>query len=369
MRALTATTQLGGVVLTSLPELARPIFQYGLKPYAKGMVTLATNMKAMKLAKEEVNRMGAALEVVTQQRLLNYMGEDGVGMMSRSQVMFEKGVGLFTGLSHWTEGVKSFTGILAVDTFLDYTKRVAGGTASKADLQKLARAGIDPNSARKIWSQFKNYGDDSGPIKMAQTDDWADRDAAMALEAAIRSEVNMVALEPGMSDKWLWTSTETGKLVGQFQSFAQGATNRALVSGVQRADAAFYTGLVVNTAMGAAVMTLKDLSIGKDPTDRNPAQFLRDSIERSGILGVWDRAFTASKSLMNSSSPKFWGEREAVRLAGPAFGRTIPNIMTSIGGVATGDPQWETMLDIVPYNDLMHIRRFMEQTMDLPYED
>lgn len=368
MRALTATTQLGGVVVTSLPELSRPLFQYGLKPYAKGFMNLATNFKRMKLAKEQLNKMGAALEVVTQQRLLNYMGEDGVGMMSQSQIAFEKGVGLFTGLSHWTEAVKSFTGIMAVDTMLDSMKRVAGGTASEMELSKLARSGISKEDARRIWGQFKEFGDDA-EIRLAQTDDWADRDAALIFEAAVRSEVSMVALEPGMSDKWLWTSSEVGKIAGQFMSFAQGATNRAMVSGLQRADAAFYSGLVLNTAMGAGVLVLKDLSIGKDPTDRNPAEMLRDSIEKSGFLGVWDRALTASRTLYGSNSPKFWGEQEAVRLAGPAFGRTIPDIMSSAAGIATGDPQWESMINLVPYNDWLHVRRIMEQTMELPYED
>lgn len=159
VRNLNYLRLLGGMTLSAIPDIAKPMFQHGLTrtlgtmfhPFVRGLRTA-------KLAGNEVKLAGTALDMVLDSRVMaiaDIMDDFGRGSK------FERGLhaatrrfGVVSLMAPWNATIKQFTGIISQTRMLQSIERVVAGKASRKEIEYLAANGIDAPMADRIWAQF-----------------------------------------------------------------------------------------------------------------------------------------------------------------------------------------------------------------------
>ena len=292
-RNLNHMRAMGGVLLASIPDIMRPIMVMGIRrAFSDVYIPLFTGSPALKMARDEVKRAGVGLDIVLNTRINN------IADLSDEYTFggkLEKGVGgltnLFTtmtGINHWNAAMKQITGVMASGRLLDDVALVAKGGKVPTDvLERLASAGIDADLARRIDGQFAKGGEVVDGVKVPSTKDWDDIEARKAFQAAINRDVDMTIITPGQ-EKPKWVSTEWGKTVFQFQSFATAAMQRLVIAGIQQRDLPAMYGTVMMVGMGMLTYQLREGVIrGEDVPDfsDSPEKWIFEGVDRSGVLG------------------------------------------------------------------------------------
>lgn len=341
--------------------------------FKSGIVPLVSNWKALKLATNEAKLAGTAWELVLDSRAFG-LGDIGDDFGRFSDTKLERGLqalsdsfGLVSLMSPWTQAMKSWASAVIGTRMLDATARVAAGKATKADIRNLASVGIDEFLAGKIAQQFKTHGRKEGTVKIADTLAWTDREAIDAFRGALQKEVEIAIVTPGAGDKPLWLSTDLGKLIGQFRSFAFSTTQRVLLRGLQQRDAAALNGAAIMFALGMGVYALKSKVAGIETSD-DPNQWVIEGIDRSGLLGViWDMNGIAEKltagvvgtSALTGKTMSRYQTRNAIgALLGPSFGLGA-DAFTMTSAAAQGEIKMSDIRAarrLLPMQNLFYIR-------------
>lgn len=367
---------LGGMQLSAIPDLSRTIMTHGLtSTFRDGFLPLVTNMRAVKLAAQEVKLAGTALDMVLDSRTMAFA--DISGEFGRHSA-FERGLGALSTkfgvvslMAPWNAALKQFSGMVVMTNMLNATKRIASGNMVEKDLRRLASAGIDTDLAQRIAKQFATHGDSQGNVLLAKAADWTDKEAREAFRAAVVREVDRIIITPGQ-DKPLWMSTELGKTVGQFKSFATASMQKVVFSGIQQRDAATLNGVMVALGLGAVAYWAKQMAAGKEVSD-NPSVWAVEAFDKSGLSG-WamelnNIAEKASRGTVGLSA--FTGEpvsRYASRNVTGAFLGPTPEAVADIfqlsGSIFAGDftrSDLRRARQMVPFQNLSYLRQAFDQ--------
>lgn len=159
VRNLNYMRLLGGMTLSAVPDLARPVMVHGLTRVMRtAFVPFVRGLKTFKLAANEAKLSGTALDMVLDSRAMaiaDVMDDYGRGSK------FERGLtaatskfGLVSLMAPWNAAMKQFVGVIAQSRMLQSIENVAAGKASKAEMEYLAAGGIDRNMAERIHRQF-----------------------------------------------------------------------------------------------------------------------------------------------------------------------------------------------------------------------
>jgi hypothetical protein len=160
---------------------------------------------------------------------------------------------------------------------------VAAGKGTQKDITRLAASSIDEDMARRIADQFTKYGTDQDGVMLARGERWKDSKALESFRAAVVRDVDRIIVTPGQ-DKPLWMSTELGKTVGQFKSFAVSSMQRTMLAGLQQRDAATLNGLLIMLGLGALTYGVKEKIAGREVSD-DPRQWAVEAFDKAGISG------------------------------------------------------------------------------------
>src|SRR5690606_10489899 len=266
--------------------------------FRDGFIPMMRSWKAYRAAAEEIKMAGTALDMVLDSRTMALADiTDDFGRHSK----FERGLsalsskfGVISLMAPWNAAMKQFAGIVTMTNLLRTAEKLAKGSATKAEIRKLAAAGIDQEMAKRIASQFAEHGE-RGDVWLAQTGSWTDRQAIEAVRAAVVRDVDRIVVTPGQ-DKPLWMSTELGKTVGQFKSFAVSSMQRTMLAGLQQRDAATLNGTLLMLALGAATYAAKEKIAGRELSD-DPAVWAVNAFDRSGLTGWLMEANNISEKL------------------------------------------------------------------------
>jgi hypothetical protein len=205
-------------------------------------------------------------------------------------------------------------------------------------------------------------------VRIADTAKWTDREAVEAFRGALQKDVDRTIITPGVGDRPLWMSNELGKVVGQFRSFAFAATQRMLISGLQRKDLATVNGAALMMALGAGVYWSKTRLAGKEPSD-NPRVWVAEAVDRSGITGwLFDlngmvekvsRGAIGANALTGGPTLSSYAVRNAVgSVLGPTFGLGEDAFRVA-GAAATGELKRSDIRAarrLLPYQNLWYLR-------------
>ncbi len=373
MRHWNYIRMLGGMTVSAIPDLARPVMTEGFMRVAgSGLVPLVRNLRAFKLAGREVQLAGTAWDMVLDTRALSIadIGDD-YGRYSK----FERGLqaasnrfGVVSLMAPWNQVMKQFAGVVTQARILDDVARLAAGALGRRGVERLAMGGIGDDLARRIAGQFSRHGETVDGVRIAHTEDWNDREAIEAFRAAIVKETDRTIVTPGIGDRPLWMSSEIGKMVGQFRSFSFAAVQRVTISGLQQRDMAALNGALLSVALGMMVYAVKGWQAGIELSD-DPRQWLAEGVDRSGLVGwLFDannivekatRGTVGINALIGGPTMSRYASRN---LEGAVLGPTLGLMAESagvVGSLATG--QWtatdtRALRRLVPYQNVFYIR-------------
>lgn len=376
IRSVNYLRLLGGMTISAIPDLAKPVFQYGLtRTFRDGFLPMVTNFRSYRLAGEEVKAAGTALDMVLDSRTMALADiTDDFGRHSR----LERGIqaaqskfGIVSLMAPWNAAMKQFAGMITMTNMLRAAERVAKGKASKKEIANLAAGGIDADMAARIASQFSRYGETHGGVLLPKAADWDDKLAREAFRAAVVRDVDRVIVTPGQ-DKPLWMSTEAGKMIGQFKSFAVSSVQKTMFAGIQQRDAAVLNGVMIMLALGAVTYKVKSDLAGRETSDK-PSVWAVEAFDRSGIAGWLMEVNNAAEKITRGTVgfSAFTGEqvsRYASRnatasLLGPSLG-TVQDILDVTGATVSGefsDRERRKLMQILPGQNLFWLRMMLEQ--------
>lgn len=365
---------LGGVTLSSLSDAARATAAHGIVRTLKdGIVPMVRNFRQYRLASEEVKLAGTALDMVLDSRAMS-LGEitDQYGSRTR----FERGLtsaansfGMVTLMSPWNAAMKQFAGVVSQTRSLQAIEALAKGAVNQKEVTRLAQFGIGKKQALAIAEQFRKHGSKEGGTWWANTGAWEDRAAAKAYQAALTKEVDKIIITPGQ-DKPLWMSTELGKVIGQFRSFAISAAQRQLIAGLQERDAAQLNGLLLGTGLGMLTYYLKTK---EDRLSDDPSVWVKEGIDRAGVTGwffdannivekVTRNNYGISAALGQAPTGRYASMNAVGAILGPSFGLT-KDALDLTGSAAAGE--WSeadsrALRRMIPYQNIFYARSLFD---------
>jgi hypothetical protein len=362
---------LGGMTISALPDIAKVTFTHGLtSTFRDGFMPLIRNFKAVRLAAEEVKAAGTALDMVLDSRTMAMADiTDDFGRHSK----FERGLsamsskfGVMSLMAPWNAALKQFAGLVTMTNILRASEAVASGKATPDMVRKLAAASIDADLAGRIAKEFAKHGEKIDGTWVAKGADWTDKEALEAFRAAVVRDVDRIIVTPGQ-DKPLWMSTELGKTVGQFKTFAVSSMQKTLLSGIQQRDAATLNGTLLMLGLGAMVYALKEKNAGRELSD-DPRVWAAEALDRSGLTG-WlveanniaekaTRGRVGLSALTGQQITRYASRNVTGAFLGPSAD-AVSDIFQVSGSIFAGDTTQADLRRIrqmLPYQNLFYLR-------------
>lgn len=388
VRNLNYMRLLGGMTLSAIPDLGKIIFTHGLtSTFRDGFVPMVRNFKRFRAAADEVKMAGTALDMVLDTRTMAIADiTDDFGRHSK----FERAVqsassrfGLVSLMAPWNAAIKQFSGLVVMTNVLRAAERVASGKPAKGDIRKLAAAAINEDLATRIRDQWRAHGSDEDGIALAGGQGWTDRQALEAFRTAVVRDVDRIVVTPGQ-DKPLWMSTELGKTVGQFKSFAVSSMQRTMLAGLQQRDAATLNGIMVMMGLGAMTYWAKETAAGREVSD-DPRVWAVNAFDWSGV-GGWimeannisekaTRGRVGLSALTGEQVSRYASRNVTGAFLGPTAD-AVADIFQVSGSIFAGDTTKSDLRkarQLVPMQNLFYLRRLFNEVesgvgdaLDLP---
>lgn len=193
------------------------------------------------------------------------------------------------GLRAWTRFMKASAAVSMTYRVRDLTAKY--GSLSSNEIADLASVGIGKAEAAKIDAQMKKHGtSNSQGWFEPNLEEWTDPAAARVFRIALQRDMNRSVVTPGVGDTPRLMGHYAGRFFMQFWSHPMAFTNRYIIPAVQRGamDPRVGVSLAVLLSSATAVTMAKEASRGEDPFKKfedNPANFVAEVIDRSGLLG------------------------------------------------------------------------------------
>ncbi|MGL4490514.1 MAG: hypothetical protein ACRCU5_13840 [Rhizobiaceae bacterium] len=365
-------TNLGGVTLSSMADLAGIQWRYGLqsafrhawKPYIKALTDPKARQALMQY-RSQMQSLGIAAETFLNTRT---SALHDVMDAYRPTSRFERGIaeatdkfGVVNGLSLWTDFGKLAAGMTSASEISGAAKAVSEGKAKPRQIRDLAENGIDAAMAQRIHDMMRAPGgaDEVSGLMIPNSGAWKDRGAAEAFEGAIGRDVDIMIITPG-AEKPLAMSRPVAALVLQYKSFVAAANERLLVRSLQARDRQVLHGLVSAIALGILAEYASNFFSGRE-SPKTAADMIKAGITRSGSLGwyaegnavlsKWTGGTTDAFRLIGTSRPdsRYVSRSALGAVLGPTAGK-FENLITIGRDAINGD--WTSM-------DTERLRRFM----------
>lgn len=297
---------MGGVVVNSVADLARPVMKYGLtRTFRDGIIPMVRAFKEIRMSQREAKYAGTALDMVMHTRAMSMMDIFDDAMRGtkaeRGLHYLSTRMGTIALFDQWTSAMKQFTAGIVNAKLLDNIALLMEGGGTPKEVARaqefLAKNNIDEELAITIWSQVSN-GKGGGKVNgvwLPNTENWDVSDpmvarARRAYRAALTNEVDSTIITPGFERPSWVDSSVPARLLAQFRSFAFTSTQKTLMAGMQQHDAAFFNGTMLSLALGMVSYYLWAMSVGgKAQEEMQNAEWQKwvdEGIGRSGILGV-----------------------------------------------------------------------------------
>ena len=381
---------LGGVVASSLSDVARPVMVHGLKRYmADGIVPLVTNLKAVKLSVAEARLALGLAERILNTRMATFaeitdpfsVGSPFERAMENIGVGFSKA----TLMPLWNDWHKGFSALLTQNRILQNSASYAG--IRKTEKAYLAFLGIDESMASRIAGEFASHGHIDGVVRVAGTEDWTDMAARRAYRAAISKDVDSTIVTKGIADVPLFQHTPIGRTVLQFKSFVLASHQRAFMRGLQAAElgvdggrSGTLAGVMAATGVGMLIYWLKSVESNRlaDISD-NPGRWLAEGLDRSGLFAIaFEINNTIEKYLgvggygalqamfpdrdQTGKASRFANRNLAAAYTGPTGGlaQDLVNIIAGLKDGKISDADLNAIVKLVPFGTLPVLRSIVE---------
>jgi hypothetical protein len=359
---------LGGVTVSSLPDVARVFMAEGFaKTFSSGLGPLIKNTKTFKEAASELKRYGVGTDAIMsgKSEIIADVGDYAQGgtMVERGLRSATSKFGKINFLDYWTAGIKQLHAVTMQTSIFD------GLAKGKYD-KRLARLGIDEQSATDMYKQVVKHGKKTEGVWLTNAKNWDRPDLERMWGAAVRKESDRVIVIPGQ-EKPLFMSREMGKTVGQFRSFILSATQRVFIAGLQNQDHNALGGFASLVGMGMFTYNLKQKIAGREVSD-DPAVWIMEGIDRSGVVGIIGEVTNTMEKLSGNSlglrpllgidAPASKQVSRSVQESalGPTFGSLLSTGISASNALISKDEMTEadirTLRRLIPLQNLFYLR-------------
>lgn len=363
LKSINVVLQLGGIVATSLPDIARPLMQYGFRGFAPSMMKTLGGIftPATAPSKVQIRRMGAAIESWQNKRLAGIT--DQVDVSNRVVDFLDRAWGKITGFNLWTDTMEQIAGNQAMDLVLRMGEKLhKGKKLSDVETRKMARMGFNINDLTGFYVQALKVGGMKPFLKTGNSIEWQDLLLSKKFEAGIGASIRTSIVRVGVGDKPIMMDNPLTSLIFQYKTFAMASHNRMVVAGLGQRDITAATGMLQLIAMGYVVGASKAWLRGDDPSKWTPEKAMVEAIDRSGLLGVYSVPFSLMAGMATgttSSRNLHRGMRDII--GGPSFG-TLDRAVTFGEDVAEGDAWNENTKRLIPlFSNALHARQILER--------
>lgn len=394
---------LGMVLGSSLPDMAKPVFRYGLARTAgTAWKAMITDWKALKMTADDARRAFVAVEYATADRAhaLIELIESG-----QRRSGFEKGLtwatskmGIVALFAQWTDLMKTLNSVSLNAKLMDSLEMVVLNKGRKTKhiwepmsphaeaTEFLNSLGWDDATRTRIYNQMTNGGAvKRNGVWVPQTDAWTDEEAVKAFRAALYHENSASIITPGVEVPKMMNSNLVGKVVFNLKSFAMASTSKTLMAGLQQRDMAVANGVMIMLALGALSVYLKAQLLPAEARERmaewTPQQWFNRSLDASGLMGVIQLATTtasdATAGFADGDTPpqEFMASlrhtlgayntgRPADSLLEDLFGANV-DLATTLAAAATSGHwtpgQVHRVRQLLPLQNLFYLRGIFDQ--------
>lgn len=342
---------MGSSLVSQLPDLAKMVMTEGLmRSFGSLIGDFADGFKQFKIGLKEAQRIGTADDMVLGGRAgqiadisEQYTRQSKVEMATG--LIANKALLLF-GVSPWNTFVKGRASYLGADTILRSVQSMAEGKPLSKSREAYMRAiGIGDYEVEQIMKEQKIWGESTRGLLISNADQWKNLEAKNAFERALLRYIDGNVLTPGATDRPLWTQSEVGKALTQFQGFGFAAHQRILVAGLQQRDANALSSMIAMIGLGMTSVALRDIiRDGKVDDKRDARSWVRDGVDRSGVLSrvmeldtIIGKAtgVNIQRKLTGEDASRFQGRSLVGQLGGPTAA-TIDGTARALRGLADG---------------------------------
>lgn len=354
-KAFSEAVHLGFVVPNSAAEIGMTVFRHGISTaFGKQTRTLIknlTNKKFMQAMTKESRELGASIEfeLSRMHAMINNV-DDASPVASR----MNKAIGnarryffLGNGLTQFTQMSRRIAQNTTNARIVKLLKQHTNGTLSNGDRAYLANLGIGNKNIDDIAEQALRHGNEFEGVFFSNVDDWDNQALAATYRYAVLKDVNMVNVKAsfGEAPTSMYFNPSIGGSLGQvfwqLKSFMFAATQKILLSGLQRKDSAVLSGLMAMVTLGMASYYVGEISKGREPSD-DIEDWIYNGIDKSGSLGIITEVASILQ-LPKAIGVQNFSAREDLtglqRIAGPTFGLIDPvyKIGTIVPDVIAGE--------------------------------
>ncbi len=363
-------TSMGSAALSSLPDMAGSIMRHGLTSTFNDAWAPFFNMLT--------RQSDVWQEAGRQYRAMALMDTlDTYHPQSRVERTMQWATGKFQFinlLAPWTDFAKINASMVAGSEILRAVKTSAEGTASARMLRTLGESGIEPHMAARISKAFEDGGEIRDGVHLPNTADWTDKEARRVFEGAVARDADIAVVTPGQ-EKPLWMSHPLLSVLGQFKSFTAAATERILISNLQRRDAQVLQGMIFSLGLGMLSYKINSVTGGQPVSDK-PQDWIKEAVSKANLLGWAEEANAlASKAtrggvdvyrMIGADKPlSRYASRSAMdQLLGPTAGK-IGGILGTVSA-ASKPSEWnegdsKALRRLVAGQNVFYVRRLFDQ--------
>ncbi len=170
-------------------------------------------------------------------------------------------------------------------------------------------------------------------------------------------------MTPGVADRPLFMSREWGKTVGQYKSFAISATQRLMLTALQKRDLATMNGLAIMLSLGMGVEWFKSMQAGKEGP-KEAQDWIRAGIDRSGMIGIFGDFYNIAErtgvfpTRRGPLSSRYAARNTTSALLGPmaGLGESAVSLTVALGKGEISQSEMRTARRLLPYQNLFYTR-------------
>lgn len=391
LRDITYMTSMGGVTLSSIPDIARHTMVHGIQRSFGDLldnVNLAPELKKMRI--EDLKESGFLLERVLASRLMTLADINDPlargSMLTRFTGSASQVFSKATLMNHWNDLQKAFAASLTQNRIL---RSVTKQSLRKDEVAYLRFLGIDEGTQRAIAEQYAKHGTKDGEAFVAGLKNWDDtpvaRNASLIYKAALRKEADTVVVTKGVADAPIISNTPIGKLLFQFTGFLFASHQRTLMRGLQQADAGTALGMTMIVSMGILVAAIKQMEAeksaelanrpiyGRPLAEWDTAKFLYEGVDRSGLLGLMGDfnnrfekmgGYGLTRAMGIDEPARYTNRNKSSVLLGPGAGKveSFLNVsLTPFDNAPMTDQQIRDARGLVPFQNLTGLRFIFDE--------
>lgn len=295
IRRGTVMIRLPEAMISSVPDSAFIAMEIGItRTYGsllqQGIGRIKRGFQKQDIRSEDLFAFAASTEHINNGRVrsLYDFGDD----FGRSTIG-EKGLawgadrfGRLSGLARWNTIWKSVSAITSNDRLFRNAARLARGQGLDArETAWLLQNSIGKDELGRIHKMWQKHGGtDEGGLRYANIGTWTDRKSALLVKLLTKRGSDKSLQTPSAGDIPLFMRRSGGSIVGVGRSFGFAVMHNIFLAGLQRHDAAFYSGLMMAVTLGMMTYATKSWLHDRTLSD-DPRVWVAEGIDRSGVLG------------------------------------------------------------------------------------